>query len=45
MPMDTPRVPSDEFELALLEKINSNGKKSLYDLANIVMIAEPCQCQ
>jgi len=24
MPMDTPRVPSDEFELAFLEKVNSN---------------------
>ncbi|KAF8497068.1 hypothetical protein F5888DRAFT_1700032, partial [Russula emetica] len=24
MPMDTPRVPSDEFELAFLEKVNHN---------------------
>ncbi|KAF8495671.1 hypothetical protein F5888DRAFT_1946930, partial [Russula emetica] len=24
MPMDTPRVPSDEFELAFLEKVNRN---------------------
>ncbi|KAI0269576.1 hypothetical protein BGY98DRAFT_1190297, partial [Russula aff. rugulosa BPL654] len=24
MPMDTPRVPSDEFELAFLEKVNCN---------------------
>ncbi|KAN0115583.1 hypothetical protein V8E52_006702 [Russula decolorans] len=24
MPMDTPRVPSDEFELAFLENVNSN---------------------
>ncbi|KAN0123467.1 hypothetical protein V8E52_002799 [Russula decolorans] len=24
MPMDTPRVPSDEFELAFLEKVNNN---------------------
>ncbi|KAF8499050.1 hypothetical protein F5888DRAFT_1943614 [Russula emetica] len=25
MPMDTPRVPSDEFELAFLEKVNHNA--------------------
>ena len=35
MPMDTPRVPSDEFELAFLKKVNCNSNYFFINLAYI----------
>ena len=30
MPMDTLRVPSDEFELVFLKQVETNGNQSFY---------------